>query len=277
MALALLLLTAVSQQRPAHVAAQSIIVQGRSLDEVIAAVESVGGTVTHKLDIIDGVGALLTPKQQQLLKNNRSISHLAENYRVQSTASNTSQSASSSLATVRDEFSEASFSLNAGTENWKNNWNEKDAAGSGPTAGDIQVTNGRLRLHGNSNSSVTIGRSVNMFGNITIANLTFDFETSSGVDNNDSIILEVSKDGINYQPLETFNKIKGASQGHHSHNIASYTTYWTTIRFRVDANYTDSDEFFYVDNVQIEYDLYRPHTNYPTLIGATNLHNEGIN
>ena len=124
-ALALLLLTAVSQQRPAHVAAQSIIVQGRSLDEVIAAVESVGGTVTHKLDIIDGVGALLTPKQQQLLKNNRSISHLAENYRVQSTASNTSQSASSSLATVRDEFSEASFSLNAGTENWKNNWKGK--------------------------------------------------------------------------------------------------------------------------------------------------------
>ena len=46
------------------------IVQAGSVETAVAAVQSVGGTVTHELGIINSVGANLTPVQFARLQNN---------------------------------------------------------------------------------------------------------------------------------------------------------------------------------------------------------------
>ena len=48
---------------------QSVIVQAGSLDEAAAAVDTVGGSITHRLGIIDGVAADLSLAQYRSLQN----------------------------------------------------------------------------------------------------------------------------------------------------------------------------------------------------------------
>jgi serine protease AprX len=59
--------------------AASYIVQGLDPDQVARAVEACGGTVTSHLDIIDGVGALLTPQMLDALRADPSIRSITPN------------------------------------------------------------------------------------------------------------------------------------------------------------------------------------------------------
>ena len=61
------------------VSAASYIVQGLDPDQVARAVEACGGTVTSRLDIIDGVGALLTPQMVDALRADPSIHSITPN------------------------------------------------------------------------------------------------------------------------------------------------------------------------------------------------------
>ena len=54
----------------------SFIVQGSDLAEVIAAVDSVGGDVTHELGIIDAVGARLSASQENLLARSPQVTRI---------------------------------------------------------------------------------------------------------------------------------------------------------------------------------------------------------
>jgi serine protease AprX len=63
---------------PAQVAA-SYIVQGLDSDQVTQAVEACGGTITSRLDIIDGVGALLTSQMVEVLRADPDIRSIIPN------------------------------------------------------------------------------------------------------------------------------------------------------------------------------------------------------
>jgi serine protease AprX len=61
---------------------QSVIVQGQPLEAVVGAVERAGGTVTSRLDVINGVGALLTPAAAAGLRADPAITAIAPNAEV---------------------------------------------------------------------------------------------------------------------------------------------------------------------------------------------------
>ncbi|MCP4202729.1 MAG: LamG domain-containing protein, partial [bacterium] len=58
------------------------IVQGKTVEQVAAAVESVGGEVTHRLAIIAAVGARLTEGQVEALGNHEDVERVYEDRRV---------------------------------------------------------------------------------------------------------------------------------------------------------------------------------------------------
>ena len=64
-----LLGTAALVQLPGPVATEARIIQGADLAAARAAVEAVGGAITHELGIIDAVGARLTPAQVETLRS----------------------------------------------------------------------------------------------------------------------------------------------------------------------------------------------------------------
>jgi serine protease AprX len=90
----LLLLLAALLGAPGHVPAamgaeaqsRSYLVQGPDLDQVIHLVELYGGRVTSHLEIVNGVGALLTPQAAALLEKEAGISAVTVNATVQATA-----------------------------------------------------------------------------------------------------------------------------------------------------------------------------------------------
>ncbi|MCK5923074.1 MAG: proprotein convertase P-domain-containing protein, partial [Methylococcales bacterium] len=96
-------------------------------------------------------------------------------------------------------------------------------------------------------------RTANLLG-ASLATLTFDWRTSSVVDAGDSVVVEVSSDGLSFTKLEDFTNISGAASGSGSYDISVFTSSETTIRFRVNDLYNKKDKYFFVDNVQIAFD-----------------------
>ena len=169
--------------------------------------------------------------------------------------------ASSGLTTanVRDEFNIADFSNNNGTAGWSNAWIETDpeAGGAGAAAGQVQVFDGGLRLDDSPDTGgmPSAARQANLTGAVG-AVFTFDFHTTSGVDPDDTIAVEVSANGgASFTPLETIGGFSGAVWSSRSYDISNFISANTTIRFRVASSYGATDEYFYADNVQIQYNL----------------------
>jgi serine protease AprX len=71
---------------PVQAPTNSFIVQGTDLATVSAAVQAVGGKVTHKLGIIDAVAAELTAAERAALAKNRAVRRIAANYALNSAA-----------------------------------------------------------------------------------------------------------------------------------------------------------------------------------------------
>ena len=69
----LLLNVSFAQPQPTH----SFLVQAADLETAVTAVEAVGGTVTHQLGLINGVGAELTDAQQTMLAQTEGIQLVA--------------------------------------------------------------------------------------------------------------------------------------------------------------------------------------------------------
>jgi uncharacterized repeat protein (TIGR01451 family) len=164
-------------------------------------------------------------------------------------------SAVASAATVRDNFSTNLYSNNDGTANWSTNWIENDVQGAGPTSGNVLIVAGNLELDDqpNTNTEPGLAREANLLG-ATSATLKFDWSTTSGVDNNDSIIVEVSANGgSSWTTLENFTGINGSASGSRSYDITAYVAANTRIRFRVNNLYGGGNEKFRVDYVEIDY------------------------
>jgi len=150
--------------------------------------------------------------------------------------------------TIRDLFGTVAYSNQDGTENWESDWVEVDSAGSGPSAGAVQITGGQLRLTDGVSGTPSIERQANLTQSAS-ATLRFDYDTSTAVDADDEVALQVSANGTDWTTLELFT---GEVAGSASHDISAYMTANTYIRFVVTVLYGGSDEYFFIDNVEIE-------------------------
>ena len=156
---------------------------------------------------------------------------------------------------VRDEFSEKSYNNNDGSEEWAMDWMENDPVGDdqSPTQGRVKITSsGKLRLNDypDTGTDPSAERKADLSG-CTSATFCFDFWTSDGVDESDSIAVEVSNDGENFTVLEYITGISGWSDGSRCYDISKFASPTTTVRFRVANKYGGNYEVFKVDNVDI--------------------------
>jgi len=167
-----------------------------------------------------------------------------------------SWSATLGVETVSDNFSTGDFTGNTGSVNWSGGWIESDSSGAGAGAGKVQIVAGELRLNGLpvSGDDPSLARQVDL-SSATAATLSFDFSTGSGVESldPDSVAVEVSDNGgSTWTLLEDFNSFDGVNSGSRSYDISAFAAVDTQVRFRANNGYGGPDEFFYVDNVQID-------------------------
>ncbi|MEW5736903.1 MAG: C25 family cysteine peptidase [Thermodesulfobacteriota bacterium] len=152
---------------------------------------------------------------------------------------------------VRDEFNtNGSYAGNDGPDNWSANWVESDNGGGGAGGGNVRVTGNELRLRANVGNYAA--RAVNLTAMAT-ATLSFDWRTGSGVDNSDWAVVEISSNGTAgpFTVLETFANIGASQSGSRSYDIRGYISNNTAVRFRITQGYNNTNEYFYVDNVDI--------------------------
>ncbi|HXU43972.1 MAG TPA: SdrD B-like domain-containing protein, partial [Thermoanaerobaculia bacterium] len=158
---------------------------------------------------------------------------------------------------VKDNFTTASFSNNDGTLSWSGAWIESDTAGAGVSTGNVTVGtpySGYLHLHDSPDTGTqpSAARQVNLSG-FASATLQFTFHTTSGVDADDAVVVEMSNNGgSTYTVLETITGITGSTIATRTYNITSYIASNTRVRFRVTNAYGVSDEYFKVDTIRID-------------------------
>lgn len=161
----------------------------------------------------------------------------------------------SSAGQFRDEFTQVAFDNNDGTLNWSGSWVEIDGDGAGPGSGNVLISGGQLRLDDrpNTRGQPSLEREVDLSSYIS-ASLSFSFETGSGVDKDqDGVVVEVSSDGgANWQVLEDFKPVGRKVAATRNYDISAYMSANTRIRFRITSAYGGKNEYFQVDNVNIE-------------------------
>ncbi len=156
--------------------------------------------------------------------------------------------------TFRDEFDAASFSNDDGSLGWAGPWQEDDPAGSGPSSGNVRVGGGVLSLDDNPNTGgvPSLARSADLsaFGSAT---LRFDFALGDGVDQNaDVAVVQVSADGgASWTELEDFSPLPGGTSGSRSYTLSSHLATDTTVRIAITQLYGGSNEYFAVDDLEI--------------------------
>jgi serine protease AprX len=188
---------------------------------------------------------------------NRTI--LIDNVKVDFTV-NTNLAKAPNFETVRDDSMSVTYAENAGTENWLSNWVESDAAGTSASSGNIRIVSssigcltGRYCLYvSNANVGDNVYRAADL-SRAASARLTFwRNNILNGLNNNDSIVLEVSTGGINWTTLRTWKDVnEDVGAAYESFDLSSYLSANTRIRFRV-ATRKDNG-YINFDNIQIQY------------------------
>jgi hypothetical protein len=155
--------------------------------------------------------------------------------------------------TYLDNFNTVSYSNNNGSLNYSTSWVEAND-NNNPNSGRIRITGNELRFEDISRNNRRITRSADLSAHSS-AVLTFDWQTSSldGGSSGERLNVQVSNNGTSFTTIGTFT---GSQSGSFSQDISAYISAFTTIRF-INAgtcSYCDweSNEFVYIDNVQIE-------------------------
>ena len=154
-----------------------------------------------------------------------------------------------------DTFDSQAFNNNVGNAAWETNWLEDDLLGLGPKTGNVQVYAGELWMddYPETFTQPSLRREVNLAG-AQQAYLGFSYRTTSGVDWNDRVALDISKNkGLTYTTLATSENVLGATSNWAYFDITPYVSADTVIRFRVISGYETPDESFVVDNVYVNY------------------------
>ncbi|MEW6164182.1 MAG: DUF6701 domain-containing protein [Pseudomonadota bacterium] len=157
--------------------------------------------------------------------------------------------------TFGDLFGSVSYANNDGTLNWSTDWTETNDDGSA-SSGTLDVSGGELRLAGDGSGSTgsfggpAVQREANLSG-YTSATLSFDYRETGNWESSDTMTVFVSNDGgSNWTQLHQFSNDQGSTAQTLSLDITSYLSSNFRVAFVEGAS--QSDEIFYIDNVQIE-------------------------
>ncbi len=181
------------------------------------------------------------------------------------------------VVTYRDEFTTAALSNNDGVAGWSTNWIEVDDAdgvngnnsGAGVAVGNVRISGGAgsagyMSLTSNPSTNAS-GRDPSMmrsadFSTFPIEGDVFlDFEYSySSLNASDSIIVEVSDDGSNWQAFPAYTGLENSNASFIAQSLNISTLGGAiddfggiiSVRFRVDNGYTLSSQFN-IDNVEL--------------------------
>ncbi len=156
---------------------------------------------------------------------------------------------------VLDQFSTVAYDNNDGTDNWSGNWieDDEDGGGAGPGSGRISIASDELALTNSINynnaNDPSAARQVDLSG-ADSATLSFDYRTAGNLEGSDQAVVEISDNGgTSYTVLQQFfDTVSGSA----SYDISSYMSAATRVRFRLADYYGAGDEYFYVDNVEIQ-------------------------
>ncbi len=163
-------------------------------------------------------------------------------------------------ATVRDNFETRRWDNNDGTANWVGDWIEVDGDSTppSPTNGNARITNGgelRLDDRPNTGGDPGVARQANLAG-ATSATLRFQWRTSNSIEASDSVVVEVSSDGGgSWTTLRNFTGLDGGESGTDTYDITGFATANTQVRFRVNAFYGGQQEYFFVEFVEIDFQV----------------------
>lgn len=152
--------------------------------------------------------------------------------------------------TVRDEFTSSSFSLNAGTRDWSNDWQEEGES-DGPGKGDVSVKAGKggtedLTIDFENNGAWREA-DLSGFGAATLS-FTFDVEALGGADEYVAVYAS-SNSSTAWVELHRWAGVSGAVSGGTNFDISPYISTNTAIRFYTSANMANRSVF---DDVQIK-------------------------
>ncbi len=156
------------------------------------------------------------------------------------------------VGSYRDDFEFQAYDNDDGTLSWSGPWLEDDIFGQGPYGGQVDIENGMLVLEDRPNTGTepSVLRAFDLsYANTAI--LSFDFETTRGVDRNDAVTVEISTDGVNWTVLEEITGIRGNSYESRAYDISPFASPNTRIRFRVSNFYGGRNEKFKVEFVEV--------------------------
>ena len=227
-----------------------------------------GATITHEFQVIPAIAMRVPARALKGLAHNPNMSFVALDAPMIGTMDVARKTAgdfafypagsAKLMSTVRDEFAAASYGADDGTAGWTGGWIELDPAGSGPTTGNVLVTDGMLRLTDRPNTGTMPGvtRTVDLSSAMS-ATLSLDVATSEGVEAyEDRVTLEISPGaGQPFTTLEVFETMEGAVSDSRSYDISAYATAETTIRIKVSEKFGGPNEYFFVDNLEVAYML----------------------
>jgi Ca2+-binding RTX toxin-like protein len=157
--------------------------------------------------------------------------------------------ASSSSTFIDDFGGAASYTDNNGTANFTGGWTEGGGeTGNSPTAGDINISGGRLRFQGDGgiDGGEFISRAANLTG-FTSATVTFNWE-GDDLDGGENVQVQ-AWNGLAWENLGT--ALGGDGNGNFSIALtAAQIGSHTQIRFLANGSF-DAGENFFVDNFTI--------------------------
>ena len=170
------------------------------------------------------------------------------------------QSAWATSYYVRDNFTTVAYTNNDGSVNWAGPWVETNDSG-GAGGGNVQILSYELRVSSrattNDGDLESIRRPVNLAAMLPgrpVLSFTFRDEN---LDTADTWTLDVYN-GATWTTLETFTG--DTTAGTRVFDLSAYANANSAIRFAITAGFDQTDESFFVDNVQITYFTTSSHT-----------------
>ncbi len=135
---------------------------------------------------------------------------------------------------------------------WAGPWLEVDPGRGGADSGHVQVRRERLRLSGSARGLHTSAtRTVAANEGTRLQAISFDWQTGRGVDPSDAVALQISTAGRPFATLREFSGLTGRHLGHERIELPLETPSTLDLRFAVVREYADSEERFFVDNLEV--------------------------